>query len=129
MKITEHFSKEEFEHGTIYPPEWIEDRLKVLCDNLEKIRACFGGRMLMVSSGYRSKTTNARAGGAQKSQHLAGKAADFRVLGVPMEVAYDVISYCMDQGLIDQGGLGLYPKHIHYDIRGERSRWKETSHV
>lgn len=40
MQVTEHFNLAEFhcKDGTPYPSEWIEKRLKPLCEALEKIR-------------------------------------------------------------------------------------------
>lgn len=49
--------------------------LAELCDNiLEPLRRQFGP--IIISSGYRSREVNRRAGGAANSQHCKGEAAD-----------------------------------------------------
>jgi len=51
----------------------------VATDLLQPIRDHFGP--LVVSSGYRGKALNAAVGGSATSQHCAGEAADFNVVG------------------------------------------------
>lgn len=54
---------------------------------LERLRAVFG-RAVIVNSGYRDPRYNARVGGARRSQHMYGAAADIVVVGKrPTEVA------------------------------------------
>ena len=48
----------------------------------EKIRAHFGGRSYMVSSGYRCKKHNKDVGLVANSRHIAGKAIDGKISGV-----------------------------------------------
>jgi hypothetical protein len=40
----------------------------------------------------------------------------------PKEVAL-VIEGLIEQGKIKQGGIGIYPSWVHYDIRGTKARW------
>lgn len=42
----------------------------------------FSGKKITVSSGWRSLENNAREGGASESQHLTGRAIDFKIAGV-----------------------------------------------
>lgn len=51
---------------------------------LQPIRDHFG-RPLIVNSGFRFPTLNARVGGADDSDHKRGAAADCYVVGVPLE--------------------------------------------
>jgi uncharacterized protein YcbK (DUF882 family) len=51
---------------------------------LEELRLAWGGP-LVVTSGYRCESRNRTAGGAVKSLHLSGRAADIRA--VPAEQA------------------------------------------
>jgi len=61
-------------------PEVISN-LRLLCQALEHVRALFASPVI-ISSGYRSPTVNARVGGARNSQHISGLAADFTVIGI-----------------------------------------------
>ena len=79
----------------------------------------------MIHSGTRCKNHNFFVGGSRGSYHVRGKAADFHVVGVPLEEVY---KYC-DDLIRDRGGLGLYPRHIHIDVRGKRKRWKVVKYT
>jgi uncharacterized protein YcbK (DUF882 family) len=81
MKITEHFSVHEFDcrDGTPYPPEWIESRLRPLCEDLELIRSTCGDNPITINSGYRTPAHNRSQRGARRSKHLYGIAADIVV--------------------------------------------------
>lgn len=46
----------------------------------------FAGKKITVTSGWRSRENNAREGGASKSQHLTGRAIDFKIAGVSASV-------------------------------------------
>ena len=70
--LSAHFSKGEFrDHrtGQLVGPD------RRLVEVLERIRG-LTGRPLRVVSGYRSRSTNDAVGGARRSQHLYGRAAD-----------------------------------------------------
>lgn len=57
------------------PPAACHEALAALCDNiLEPLRREFGP--VVISSGYRCPLVNKLAGGARRSQHLTGEAAD-----------------------------------------------------
>ncbi len=50
-------------------------------------------------------------------------AADIKVSGMtPKEVAL-VIEGLIEQGKMKQGGIGIYPSWVHYDVRGTKARW------
>lgn len=53
-----------------------------LMDALDKVRIAFGAPIL-INSGYRSEELNRAIGGARKSMHMVGAAADIRVKGMP----------------------------------------------
>lgn len=72
---------------------------------------------ISVVSGYRSTAYNKKVGGARRSQHLYGKAADIKVKGMsPLEVAKVADEVGFD-------GIGVYPHWIHVDVRGYKARW------
>lgn len=62
-------------------PLYIVERLGRLARELQKVRDALGKPMI-ISSGYRSKAHNKKVGGASKSMHLQGLAADFDVPGM-----------------------------------------------
>ena len=58
------------------------DNLKKLCENvLQKVRDHYG-KVVSVSSGYRSPELCVKIGSSMKSQH-AKAGADFEIFGVP----------------------------------------------
>lgn len=80
-KVTKNFEPEEFRcncgHCTGYPTFMKQVELKLL----QAIRDHFGKPMI-VTSGLRCKTENARVGGVVNSGHLKGYACDFYMKGV-----------------------------------------------
>lgn len=81
--LSPHFSRSEFrDHrtGELVGPS------TALIAILERIRSAVGGPLVIVS-GYRSPTTNAQVGGARRSYHLRGRAADLRSGVVRLEQA------------------------------------------
>ena len=125
-RITEHFGWDEFAcHNGTAVPEALRGNVRDLCAQLEVIRAEVG-KPLRVISGYRTEAYNASRGGAKASQHVQGKAADLQVTGIAPEVLHALISRLIHEGKIKQGGLGLYPLFVHYDVRGTLARWDET---
>ena len=123
-KITEHFSLHEFDchSGDAYPLGWVDSRLAVLCENLEVIREAIG-EPLLINSGYRTPEYNRRIGGARNSQHVQGRAADFRCKGKRPATIAAILRDLMDKGKITPGGIGVYPTFTHYDTRGYRAFW------
>ncbi len=90
MKLTEHFSLDEFTRSATAIANGVdntldttkaEDRIVVenlehLCQTvLEPLREQMG-TPVVISSGYRCRELNSLVGGARNSQHLTGEAAD-----------------------------------------------------
>lgn len=75
------------------PNPLAQQNLFKLAGLLEEVRTLVGGKVISVSSGYRSKALNVAIGGALNSDHMTGEAADFvcRSFGTPLQVA-DAIS-------------------------------------
>lgn len=97
----------------------ISDELVAL---LQKIRDHFG-RATVINSGYRTASYNQKIGGASKSQHIQGTAADIVVSGVdPLAVA-QYAEFLMPES----GGIGVYQTFTHVDVRTSRSRWDNRS--
>jgi uncharacterized protein YcbK (DUF882 family) len=122
-KITNNFSLQEFNSkcGREIPNNVLPNIIQ-LAKNLQVLRDSLG-KTISITSGYRSPQHNKKIGGAKDSQHVKGMAADIKVTGMtPKEVAL-VIEGLIEQGKIKQGGIGIYPSWVHYDIRGTKARW------
>lgn len=80
----------------------------------------FGGRPLVVVSGFRPKT---RDQFTAHSRHNVGKALDFTIEGVPNDVVRD---FCMT---LDGVGVGYYPNSgfVHLDARSKRHAWTDEA--
>lgn len=89
---------------------------------LQKIREHFN-KPVVINSGYRNAAYNKKVGGASRSQHIYGKAADICISGVdPLEIARYVESECE---LIK--GIGLYTWGVHVDTRNTPAKWDYTT--
>lgn len=123
MKLTKNFSKVEFDSKDgAEMPEDVFENVKELAKNLQVIRDNIN-EAIHINSGYRSPEHNKKVGGAPKSQHLLGKAADLKTYGIAPQVLYKIILNLIEDGKISQGGVGLYNSFVHYDIRGVEARW------
>jgi len=111
MQLSKNFSLKELtasqtadRHGiSNNPSEDHMDNLKKLCDNvLQKVRDHYG-KVVSVSSGYRSPELCLKIGSSAKSQHAKGQAADFEIFGVPnAELAkYIIDSLDFDQLILE----------------------------
>jgi uncharacterized protein YcbK (DUF882 family) len=122
-KLTNNFTLEEFNSkcGRDIPNNVLPNILQ-LAKNLQVLRDAVG-KSISITSGYRSPQHNKKIGGAKDSQHVKGMAADIKVSGMtPKEVAL-VIEGLIEQGKMKQGGIGIYPSWVHYDVRGTKARW------
>ena len=96
MQLTEHFSMEELIASETAaragidnsPTDDIIVNLRLLAEGLERARAALNGKPIHINSGYRSPRLNAAVGGASKSMHMRGLAADILCpqFGPPLEV-------------------------------------------
>ena len=122
-QLTTNFHIREFKckDGTKVPDDLL-DNVKQLADNLQVIRDTIGCR-LSINSAYRHKSYNDKVGGSPKSQHLRAKAADLVSDKHTPKQLKAIIEKLIKNGKIEEGGLGLYPSFVHYDIRGFKSRW------
>lgn len=127
MNLTSNFEIEEFASPDVdYFPISVINNLAELAQNLEIIRSRLG-EPIYISSGWRTVEHNRRVGGAKDSQHLLGKAADiWSEIYSPKEIHY-MIEQLINAGVMQEGGVGLYNTFVHYDIRGAKARWDETS--
>lgn len=115
IQLSKNFKTIEFDcHGTgCCSQTQIDEKL---VEYLQKIRDHFG-KSVKINSGFRCKTHNKRIGGASKSNHMYGQAADIVVSGIsPIEVA----RYAESIGIL---GIGIYSWGVHVDTRKNKYFW------
>ena len=119
-KIATNFQYKEFDcHGNGCCSTTIVD--EKLVAYVQQIRDHFG-KPVTITSPYRCETHNKRVGGATKSYHMQGKAADIVVQGVSSR---EVAKYAESIGIL---GIGLYETSsdgyfTHIDTRTTKSFW------
>lgn len=113
--LSEHFDRAEFRCRCGCGAAIVSPDLPKL---LEVIRERFG-KPIKINSGYRCPSHNERVGGATRSEHCRGTAADIVVEGVPPSQVYE---FCDDFN--QNGGVGSYASWTHVDVRGYKARWK-----
>tara|TARA_B110000444_G_scaffold70505_1_gene66261 strand:+ start:992 stop:1384 length:393 start_codon:yes stop_codon:yes gene_type:complete len=125
--LTKNFSKSEFEcnDGSEMPQE-VFDNVEVHAYNLQVIRDFFDASVT-INSAYRSPSYNAKVGGATKSQHLTGNASDITIKGYTPDEVADIIEGLIRIDAIEEGGVGRYNTFTHYDRRGTKARWDNTT--
>lgn len=123
MKLTQNFSKEEFDcsSGAEMPKE-VLNNVQKLANQLQALRNVVG-KPIKINSGYRSPEWNTKSGGVKTSQHLLGKAADIVIEGMSTDDVAHLIEQMIESGDMLQGGLGRYNTFTHYDIRKTKARW------
>jgi len=93
-----------------------------LVNYLQLIRNHFG-KAVIINSGYRTETYNKKVGGASKSYHVRGQAADIHINGINVK---DIAAYAESIGIL---GIGLYIKSgfVHVDTRTTKYFWINAS--
>lgn len=113
---SEHFSEAELQcHCGCGQNECEQE----MVDALEDFRAAVGAPVI-VTSAYRCKVSNKKAGGAASSQHLTGCAADVKVKG---KTAREL--YAIAQEVPEIHGLGVndFNNVLHVDVRRAPAKW------
>ena len=114
--LSKHFNREEFAcicgkcESIAVDHELIEvlEKLRVHCD-----------QPIKVTSSYRCAKHNKAVGGATKSKHRLGIAADIQVKNYP---APDIAKYFRNE-YPTQYGIGEYESFTHIDVRKDAARW------
>lgn len=125
MNLTKNFRLEEFachDQANTPVPVALRHNVQILADNLQVLRDHLN-RPVRVISGYRTPEHNEAVGGAPHSQHPKAKAGDVQVDGMTPAQVHAEIEGLIAAGKMMEGGLGLYPHFVHYDVRGTRARW------
>jgi len=123
MQLTKNFAMEEFNcrDGRKVPPQYMAN-VRELAANLQVLRDEIG-EAIHINSSYRPPDYNKRIGGAKNSQHLTASAADITAKSYTPKKLAALIEKLIKAGRMKQGGIGIYPGFVHYDIRGKRARW------
>jgi len=124
MKLTKNFNSEEFDckDGTKVPEKYLLN-VKEVANNLQALRDYLNVPVAVTGSGYRTPAHNKKVGGAKVSQHLTASGADINAEGYEPRQLAEVIELLILKGKMKQGGIGVYPNFVHYDIRGTKARW------
>ena len=115
--LSPHFKLSEFASGDgadivlVHP---------ALLDGLEQLRGRFG-LPIKIQSGYRTPSHNTVVGGAPRSKHLLGLAADVKIKGIDPDVVAEAARRLVF------GGAGQYNSFTHVDVRQEIARWDERT--
>lgn len=122
-QLTENFSLSEFNcHDGTAVPKSLMPNIIELANNLQVLRDELG-EAIHINSGYRSPAYNKRIRGVSNSQHTKGTASDITCKSKSPRQLAAVIEKLINTGKMKQGGLGIYPGFVHYDIRGAKARW------
>ncbi len=86
---------------------------------LTQISDHFGGRQIVILSGYRPSGGGTR----ESSRHVNGRAVDMRIRGVPNTALRDYAR------TLDSLGVGYYPNSsfVHVDVRDRKAYWVDRS--
>ena len=147
MKLTDHFSLEEFERSSTatanhidnHVPEALIPSLRNLCEQvLEPLRQWYG-KPITISSGYRCQALNSHPNvrGAKNSHHMKGEAADLRIPFVKapnesliqdMPTARKWIEFILDETsfdhlILEHDKTGHYWIHVSCKISGNRQTY------
>lgn len=123
MILTTNFNLAEFacKDGTPVPADLIPN-VELLAKNLQVLRDHLG-EPIHINSGYRSPAHNAKVGGKKNSYHMKAMAADITCKSKTPKQLAAIIEKLIAAKKMKQGGLGIYPGFVHYDVRGSRARW------
>jgi len=99
---------------------------------LEDIRSHFGDRKVTITSGARCDSNNRNAGGASKSRHLYGTAADIKISGVNANAINNYVTKLRSEGKVYYNYTGSASGYrqmdgiVHVDV-GNPWEWRPTN--
>lgn len=100
-----HFTRAEFACKDGCGKDGISPKLVHI---LEYIRAYFGGREVIITSGCRCVKHNAEVGGVKGSKHIDNLAADFYIKGVSINEVMKLTKYLVSIGILKYTYTGGY---------------------
>src|SRR5690606_5107064 len=89
---------------------------KTLLWKLELLRWELGNKPVVINSGYRTKSFNSNIGGYSNSNHLTGKAADIKVIGVSPSSVHKIALQIFE-------GVGKYKNFTHVDTDSKKVKF------
>ena len=99
----------------------IDSKLVIM---LQQIRDNIG-KPVIINSAYRNSAYNKKIGGASRSQHIYGKAADITIEGLnPLSIAQYSEKNCKYLK-----GIGLYTWGCHLDTRSTKYYWDQRNGI
>lgn len=114
MHITKNFTKNELECPCCSRCNMDPTFMEVL----QQVRYDVD-RPFKINSGYRCQAHNTLVSNSPKSRHIYGMAVDISIANWSGKEIYSLLFHLTNVGP-RKGygtGLGVYPKHIHFDIR------------
>lgn len=133
MNLTEHFSLSELTASATaqrlgidnHPGLEIISHLTQLAVQLERVRHALGDNPLIISSGYRCPELNQAVGGALRSAHMEGWAADFTcpAFGTPLQIVRALTAANLPFDKLIQEG-----RWVHISFRPGARRQVLTAH-
>ena len=109
VQVGPHFRVKEFACKDGSTITFIDDYMVTI---LELLRKELGNKPIIITSGYRTPTHNAKVGGAKYSYHMRGMAVDIKVDGkTSKEVAKALDKLVIGCGII------VYESWVHFDVR------------
>lgn len=93
-------------------------------DALQRLRNAMD-MPFVITSGFRCPKHNREIKGSRNSRHKRGLAVDISTLGWQDNEIFKFLKLATnkDTFLGQQTGVGIYPKHFHFDIRNRSSAW------
>ena len=129
MKLTENFSKSEFDCKCgCEMPDHVLENVQNLAEQLQVIRTLVG-QPININSAYRCPKHNAKpsVGGSKTSQHIHGKASDIVVKDMNPDDVVHLVEQLIDAGEVNIGAIGRYNTFTHLDTRKNKARWNFKS--
>lgn len=109
VQVGPHFRVKEFACKDGSTITFIDDYMVTI---LEILRKELGNKPIIITSGYRTPTHNAKVGGAKYSYHMRGMAVDIKVNGVSTKK----VAKALDK-LVEGCGIIVYESWVHFDTR------------
>lgn len=118
IQVGPHFRVKEFACKDGSSITFIDDYMVTI---LELLRKELGNKPIIITSGYRTPTHNAKVGGAKYSYHMRGMAVDIKVNGKTSKE----VAKALDK-LVEGCGIIVYESWVHFDVRDGKKYRKEV---
>lgn len=122
-RLTKDYTASDFACADGTPvPGRLHKNLQKLAENIQRLAVALG-KPVTIFEGYRTEEYNKHIGGHKNSLHLECLAAGLKVKGLSRERLAAKIKELIREGVLDKGGVAVYPGYVHYDIRGKNVSW------